>query len=76
MFSDELLSAAAITTIVVTIIIVTVTAITIIIIPRCPKCNGQGDDQRQCCQDIVDNSGNIAADSNSMEGPGSVPLFS
>ena len=36
----------------------------------------QSDDQGNDCQDIVDNSGNVATDSNSMEGPGGVPLFS
>ena len=40
------------------------------------KDRGESDDQGKCSQDVVDNSGNVAADSNSMEGPGSVPLFS
>ena len=41
-----------------------------------PKDCAQSDNQSSECQDVVDNSGNIAADSNSMEGPGSVPLLS
>ena len=35
----------------------------------------EGDDQSKGSQDIVDNCGNVAADSNSMEGLGSVPLL-
>ena len=62
----------------VVVIIITATALIIIIVVAacCSKYNGQGDDQRQCSQDVVDNSGNIAADSDSVEGPGSVPLLS
>ena len=41
-----------------------------------PKDCPQSDNQSSECQDVVDNSGNIAADSDSMEGPGSVPLLS
>ena len=58
------------------IITATVAAAIIIMVVRYTEYNGQGDDQRQCGHDIVDNSGNVAADGNSMEGPGSVPLFS
>ena len=37
---------------------------------------GQSDNQGNDYHDVVNNSGNVAADGNSMEGPGSVPLFS
>ena len=41
----------------------------------CPKYDSQDDDQRYGSHDVVDNSSNIAANSNSVEGLGSVPLF-
>ena len=62
-------------TVAISVVRITATAM-IVVVACCSKYNGQGDDQRQCSQDIVDNSGNIAADSDSMEGPGSVPLLS
>ena len=67
-YSRADLQALAITTS-STLIIVVVAALN-------SKDRCQGDDQGKGSHDVVDNSGNIAAHSNGMEGLGSVPLFS
>ena len=59
-------------TVVVSVAIITTTTV----VPGSSKHRSKGDDQSEGSQDVVDNGGNIAADSNSMEGLGSVPLLS
>ena len=75
-------SIDAIIIIVLAIVVITSTATTTVIIiiviiaPCSSKDGSQGNDQNNGCHDVVDDSGNVAADGNSMEGLGSVPLFS
>ena len=63
------ITARAVVSVAPTIIIIVVVA------ALNSKDRGQGDDQGKGSHDVVDDSGNIAANSNSMEGLGSVPLF-
>jgi hypothetical protein len=58
------------------IVITTITVASVIITASKSKDSAQSDNQGNECHDVVDNSGNIAADCDSMEGPGSVPLLS
>ena len=60
----------------ISVVVITALIVTIAVAACCSKYNGQVDDQSQCSQDVVDNRGNIAADSDSMEGLGSLPLLS
>ena len=57
-------------------IVVTATVVAIVITINGSKNGGQGDDQSQGSHGIVDHRSNIAADSNGLEGLGSVPLLS
>ena len=61
---------------VITASVVASAIIIIMIVGTGSKNGGQGDDQSQGSHGVVDCRSNIAADSNSMEGLGSVPLLS
>ena len=71
-----LLITVVVSIIIITTSIVASTIILIIITALKPKDCAKTDSQGSECQDVVDHSGNVAADSDSMEGPGSVPLLS
>ena len=57
-------------------IVVTATVVAIVITINGSKNGSQGDDQSHGSHGIVDHRSNIAADSNGLEGLGSVPLLS
>ena len=58
------------------IMAIVASVVAIVIAINGSKNGGQGDDQSQGSHGVVDCRSNIAADSNSMEGLGSVPLLS